>query len=280
MEQPVNERYKNGSKGSCADINGDADPDIDDTKRKADGPITAAVVLAAGKGERFGRRKQFELIDGMTLVDRVVATAQHVCDHVILVLPADYQPEPDGAEFDWGNGSLHRVVRGGGSHGASAWNGLSEVPDEVDIVLLASASHPLVGPDLFRRTIQAVVDGADAAAPMALLADAVKQHDGRRVVRSVPKANLAMVQSPCAFDRSMLVKAYQRLMADDAPLPPEELEMIERFGGAIVLVDGEPTNIHVTSPTDLEMARRLADLVPNHTAVEHKRRSSEPADPA
>lgn len=239
-------------------------------------PITAAVVLAAGKGERFGRRKQFELIDGVALVDRVLATAQHVCDHVILVLPADHEPESGATELEWGDGSLHRVVHGGGSHGASAWNGLSVVPDDVDIVLLASTSHPLAGPDLFRRTIQAVADGADAAAPMALLADAIKQHDRGRVIRSVPKTDLAMAQSPCAFNRSLLVTAYERLKADDAPLPPEELEMIEWFGGTVVLVDGEPTNIHVTTPTDLEMASRLADLVPNH--VSDRQRSGQNAD--
>ena len=38
--------------------------------------------------------------------------------------------------------------------------------------------------------------------------------------------------------------------------------MIEHLGGRIELVEGEPTNLHVTTPTELEMARRLVDLVP------------------
>ncbi|MDH3293520.1 MAG: 2-C-methyl-D-erythritol 4-phosphate cytidylyltransferase [Acidimicrobiia bacterium] len=230
-------------------------------------PLTAAVVLAAGRGRRFGRPKQFERIGGVTLVDRVVTTAQAVCGYVILVLPTDYVAEHDGQDHPWGNASPHAVVRGGGSHGESAWIGLQLVPESVDIVVLASASHPLAGPNLFHRTIQAVAAGAHASAPLGLVADAVKRLDGGRVVGSIPKADVALAQSPCAFDRATLVRAYERFRAEKRPLPPEELEMIEQLGGTIVLVEGEPTNIHVTTPLDLEIARRLLDLVPDAVTV-------------
>ena len=225
-------------------------------------PTTAAVVLAAGSGQRFGRPKQFELIDGVTLVDRVAATAASVCDHVVVVLPTDHQPSVDCATGAWVN-----AVRGGGSHGESAWIGLNSVPDSVDIVVLASASHPLAGPDLFRRTIAAVAAGADGAAPMAPLADAVKRHAEGRIVESVPKIDLALAQSPCAFNRKLLIRAYDELRSSGEPAPPEELEMIERLGGSMVFVEGEPTNIHVTTPLELEMARRLVDLVPTNVTV-------------
>jgi 2-C-methyl-D-erythritol 4-phosphate cytidylyltransferase len=231
------------------------------------GPATAAVVLAAGRGERYGQPKQFELIDGATLVDRAVATAQAVCDVVILVLPIDDETTPPSDRPFWGNGPVHSVVRGGRSRSESARVGLRQVPPSVETVVLASASHPLAGPGLFRRTIAAVAAGADAAAPMALPADAVKRRSGNRIVRSVPKTDLVTVQSPCAFSRSLLDRAYRELGAGGKPLPPEELEMIEQLGGTMVLVEGEPTNIHVTTPAELEMARRLCELVPDAVTV-------------
>lgn len=224
--------------------------------------MTGAVVLAAGRGQRFGRPKQFETIAGYSLVDRVVATAAATCDHVVLVLPTDYEPASGTSIEDLELDAVHSIVRGGGSHGESAWIGLCAVPDEVDVVVLAAASHPLAGPNLFRRTIDAVANGADAAAPTGLIADAVKRHRDGWLVGSLSKSDLVLAQSPCAFDRGGLMEAYSKLRAVDAQLPPEELEMIEQMGGTIALVEGEPTNIHVTTPLELDMARRLVDLVP------------------
>lgn len=229
---------------------------------------TAAVVLAAGQGRRFGRPKQFETVGGQTLVGRVVATAASVCDLVILVLPTDHSlvdvgPVIDDERAAVDGHSLHAVVLGGRSHGESARLGLECVPDHIEVVVMASASHPLAGPDLYRRTVKAVANGADAAAPMGAISDAVKEHDDRTVVRSVDKSRLVTAQAPCAFRRSSIVAAYGAFGGDGQPsLPPEELEMIEKLGGRIELVEGEPTNIHVTTPTDLEMARRLVDIAP------------------
>lgn len=226
---------------------------------------SAAVVLAAGRGRRFGRLKQFETIDGRSLVERVVATASSVCDVIVLVLPSDHPldgADPTGPT--WSGTPVDVVVHGGQSHGESARIGLDRVPEHIDVVVLASASHPLAGPDLYRRTIKAVAGGAAAAAPMGAICDAVKQHDGAAtVVGSIDKSRLVTAQAPCAFDRAAIDAAYRAFGGPgQPPLPPEELEMIEHLGGRIELVEGEPTNLHVTTPTELEMARRLADLAP------------------
>ncbi len=224
-------------------------------------PSTAAVILAAGRGRRFGRFKQFEEIDGETLVDRVVATASAVCDLVIVVLPVDHEIDDDGA-LRWDGRPVHAVVHGGETHGQSARIGLALVPDHVEVVVLASASHPLASADLYRRTVEAVAAGATAAAPAGPICDAIKEHDHGTVIGSVDKTSLVTAQAPCAFARRALVDAYSAFGGpDQPPLPPEELEMIERQGGRVVLVEGDPVNIHVTTATELEMARHLADLV-------------------
>lgn len=226
---------------------------------------SAAVVLAAGQARRFGRLKQFETIDGQSLVERVVATASSVCDLVILVLPTDHPIDlaASAERGTWAGYPVHAVTRGGRSHGESARIGLEEVPSHIDVVVMAAASHPLAGPDLFRRTIKAVANGADAAAPAGAICDAVKEHANGAVVRSIDKSRLVTAQAPCAFNRTAILDAYKAFGGSgQPPLPPEELEMIEHLGGRIELVEGEPTNLHVATPTDLEMARRLADLVP------------------
>ena len=224
-------------------------------------PNSAAIVLAAGSGQRFGAKKQFELIGNVTLLDRVVATARSTCDAVVVVVPADYKLELDVLPSTWADGAVHAVVRGGASHGESAKIGLAALPTESEIVVLTAASHPLAGPELYRQTVAKVAEGFDAAAPLAPIADAIKQRQGDVVIGSVNKTNLVTVQSPGAFNRLKLEQAYQMMEQADADHPPEELEMIERVGGSIALIEGEATNLHVTRPIELEMARRFADLV-------------------
>lgn len=218
-------------------------------------PTVAAIVFAAGRGERFGGRKQFADLNGERLVDRVVRRASAVADPVVLVLP-------DGVT--WDGPPVATVASGGASHGASVANGLAalhRLDRPIDIVVLASPSHPLAGPGLFASVVQAVFDGADAAAPAARLPDALKRREGDLVVGSVDKSDLVSVQAPGAFRYATL----QRALAEGGEAP-EELELIERIGGVVRLVEGEITNLHITTPEDLAMARLVDQLVDERPA--------------
>lgn len=211
--------------------------------------IVTAIVFAAGSGERFGSFKQFEPLGDERVIDRVVRTATETCDRVVLVLPEGHPWE--GAEVD-------DVTVGGSTHAESVRNGMLLVSSDTDIVVLASASHPLGTADLYRRTIDAVRNGADAAVPRAYIADAVKRRSGDRILETVNKADLATAQAPS-------VMAYQPLreaMANCQEVP-EELQLIEEAGGTVVFVDGEDTNLHITTPLELQMANLLLPLVPH-----------------
>ncbi len=216
--------------------------------------LAAAIVVAAGSGERFGGLKQFLLIDGERLVDRVVRTASQHCGQVIVVLP-------EGTE--WDGPEVAAVATGGARHADSVRRGVEAMMQLAatsgstpDVVVLASSSHPLASAGLYGRVIGAIAEGADAAAPMGLLADAVKERDGERVLRTVAKAQLVTAQAPCAFSVDVL-----RTVLASGDSAPEELELVERSGGVVVLVEGEATNIHITTELELAMARRLVGLV-------------------
>ncbi len=209
--------------------------------------ITTAIVFAAGSGARFGRPKQFEPLGGERVIDRVVRTSNQTCDRVVLVLP-------DGHE--WTGEQVDTVVVGGATHGASVRNGMAAVLPDTDVVVLASASHPLGSSLVYRRVIDAIANGADASAPIGHLPDAIKRRDGRRVIETVFKGDLATAQAPSAFAYQPLFDALAT--GHDAP---EELQLIEEAGGAVVLVDGEDTNLHITTPLELQMAEAMLPLV-------------------
>ncbi|MGI9600551.1 MAG: IspD/TarI family cytidylyltransferase [Acidimicrobiales bacterium] len=201
------------------------------------------IVLAAGSGDRFGGQKQFERLGDRRLVDWPIHTAAEVSAGVVVVVPPGH---------GWSGPTVSASVDGGATHGDSVRAGLTRVDPAAEIVLVATAVHPLASVSLYRAVIEAVRRGADAAAPVVASADAIKRVHDNRIAESLDKTELRIVQAPSAFRASMLRQAL-----DELPDAPEELELIERAGGLVATVPGEPGNIHVATVDDLRLAERL-----------------------
>jgi 2-C-methyl-D-erythritol 4-phosphate cytidylyltransferase len=206
---------------------------------------TCAIVVAAGGGTRFGAPKQFARLGRATVVERAVHTAAQACDAVVVVVP------PDHRELDVAG---KPTVLGGATRSDSVRAGLATVPAGTEIVVVHDAARPLASRALFDRVIAAVRAGADAAVPAVAVADTVKQVTGDRVVATLPRDDLVLVQTPQAFQAEVLRRAHASGGAhtDDAAL-------VEAVGGTVVVVPGEPHNFKLTVAADLELAQALLD---------------------
>ncbi|NNN02080.1 MAG: 2-C-methyl-D-erythritol 4-phosphate cytidylyltransferase [Acidimicrobiaceae bacterium] len=207
----------------------------------------AAVVVAAGRGLRFGGAKQFATLDDLTVTAHSVRAARSVAQRVILVVPDDYRGDGEGADV---------LVVGGASRAASVRSGLRECAD-VDIIVVHDAARPLATPALFSAVVQAVSDGADAAVPGLAITDTVKRIERLgevTVVReTISRDELVTVQTPQAFRRDTLLRAHQ--LGDDAT---DDAALVEAIGGRVVIVPGEIHNLKITEPEDLVRASRQA----------------------
>lgn len=211
---------------------------------------TWSLVLAAGAGKRFGTPKQFQPLGTRRLVDWSVKRAKATTDGVTLVLPP---------EVVWDGEPVDAVVAGGNSHAESVLNGLSNIPETVDVLLIVTSSHPLASETLFRRVLTAMTDRVSSVAPAVPLADAVKYCPGTQVLASVDKSRLMSIQAPSAFRLSELRNAFQ--LNKDAP---EEHELIESDDCTTLTVPGEETNLHITTPLELAMANAILPLALEH----------------
>ncbi|HVE93545.1 MAG TPA: 2-C-methyl-D-erythritol 4-phosphate cytidylyltransferase [Acidimicrobiales bacterium] len=206
------------------------------------------VVVAAGSGTRFGAPKQYETLAGTRLVDHAVAAARAACDGVVLVVPA-----ADVSHARQLRNAADVVVAGGAVRSASVRNGLAAVPDGVDIVVVHDAARPMAPVELFDAVVAAVRDGADAAVPGLPIADTVKEVDGSRVVATLDRSRLVLVQTPQAFLLSALSAAHAQ--GGDAT---DDAALVERNGGKVVVVPGSEAAAKVTTPADLERLARSA----------------------
>lgn len=200
------------------------------------------MVVGAGSGRRFGRPKQYEQLGSERVIDRSRRVAERAGDGVVLVVAAS------DAEREGG-------VAGGATRSESVRAGLAAVPHDADIVCVHDAARPLATPELYERVIAAVRAGADAAVPGLPVADTVKIVDDDGVVVSTPaRAGLRAVQTPQAF-RADVLRAAHAVGGEGT----DDAELVERFGGRVLVVAGDPDNRKITHPDDLAWARaRLA----------------------
>ncbi|HZT64958.1 MAG TPA: 2-C-methyl-D-erythritol 4-phosphate cytidylyltransferase [Acidimicrobiales bacterium] len=201
-------------------------------------------MLAAGGGSRFGGPKQFEPLAGRRVVDWSLDAARSVADHVVLVLPAGR------AEGDWPGAD--DVVPGGATRSDSARAGLAVVDADAEVVVIHDAARPLARPELFAAVVSALGRGADGALPGVAVPDTVKEVAGDRVVATLDRAHLVLVQTPQAFRADWLRRAHAAggQATDDAAL-------VEAAGGRVVVVEGDPRNVKITHPDDLVVAEAL-----------------------
>ncbi len=206
----------------------------------------AAVIVAAGQGQRYGGPKQFAVLNHDTVTTHSVRAARSVADHVVLVVPANYQGNGEGADV---------VVVGGSTRAASVRAGLAECGD-ADVIVVHDAARPMATPSLFVVVVEAVLAGADGAIPGLAISDTVKRvrRDGADTVVAGTEARdeLVTVQTPQAFSRDVLVRAHAA--GDDAT---DDAALVEALGGRVVVVAGEVDNVKITVPGDLAKASSI-----------------------
>ncbi len=203
------------------------------------------MIVAGGRGDRFGALKQFSSVAGARLVDHAVAAAAAVCNEVVVVLPSG---------VDWDGSAVQAVVEGGGTRSASVRAGLAAVAADTDIVVVHDAARPLASPELFELVIDAVRAGADGAVPALGVAVTLKRVAGHRIVDTVAREGLVAVQTPQAFRAATLRTAHAG--GDDAT---DDAALVEAAGGTVVIVEGDPRNLKVTTVADLALAETLLE---------------------
>jgi 2-C-methyl-D-erythritol 4-phosphate cytidylyltransferase/2-C-methyl-D-erythritol 2,4-cyclodiphosphate synthase len=195
------------------------------------------IVVAAGRGSRYGGPKHGIALDGIALWERALR-ALHAGGIPDVVVVGDV---PGG-------------VPGGERRRDSVLAGLEALPDDAEGVLVHDAARPLASPELVARVRERLAAGdADGVVPVVPLRDTIKRVAGERVVETVERSDLAAAQTPQGFRVAALRAAH----AADPSDVSDDAVLVERNGGPVVAVPGEVGNLKITFAGDLELARAL-----------------------
>lgn len=208
---------------------------------------------AGGAGESHRVWKQFLLLAGEPLLLRSLRPflGHPAVEWVVVVLPAAEALAPPGYL-----GPEVTVVAGGATRGASVRAGLDAVPAAADVVLIHDAARPLVTAAVIDRVLEGATRdaGAIAAVPVADTLKRVSAED--EITETVDRTRLWRAQTPQGFPRARIVDAYRRAAAEGWT-GTDDAAVVERYGGRVRVVEGDPRNLKITHPEDLALAELI-----------------------
>jgi 2-C-methyl-D-erythritol 4-phosphate cytidylyltransferase len=221
---------------------------------------TAALVLAAGRGERLGHALPKGLVPlaGRPLLLHALAALEAV-DEVDLLLPV--VPADAFERFERvlaaapGLYQLAPAVEGGRERQDSVRAGLAALPADAVLVAVHDAARPCVRPEAVRRVIEAA--RASGAAILATpVRDTIKRVVAGRVFETPPRAECWAAQTPQVFRIEILREALAKAETDGL-LGTDDAQLVEALGVPVCVVPGDPDNLKITVAEDLAVAERL-----------------------
>ena len=208
--------------------------------------MIAAIIAAAGSGERFGASIPKALIQlgDRTLLEHSISALSSVADQIVVSAPAGYEDQIRALV-----GNDITVVTGGATRSESVRLALAII-EKADFVLVHDAARALASRELAAGIVAALKAGDVAVIPALPEVDTVKVIDANGYVTSTPdRTTLRRVQTPQGFTFSVLKKAHEE--SGDAT---DDAALVAASGHKVRVIEGEERALKITTPHDLATA--------------------------
>ncbi|MCL1797704.1 MAG: 2-C-methyl-D-erythritol 4-phosphate cytidylyltransferase [Eggerthellaceae bacterium] len=235
-------------------------------------PKTAAIILAGGTGERFGKEggKQLVEIAGKPILTWSAEAFDAVGDIglMVVVCPQERHEEYLRHAIDPFPFVTPIVMAPAGSvRQESAFSGLEYVSEDFEYVVLHDGARPLVSPELILHTINKLkgnidCDGAVVAHPAI---DTLKVVENGVIMGTPDRRVFWNAQTPQAFRAGIYRRAHASALSDGF-VGTDDSSLIERMGGRVLVVEGKRDNIKLTVPEDYALLAAAVRMLYLRTA--------------
>ena len=223
----------------------------------------AAIVAAAGKGERLKSKvhKPFVALGK----DPILLHALRVLDNSNLVgeiIVVAHQADLPKARLLLKKAKLKKfkeLVAGGKRRMDSVKNGLSAVSEDVDYVIIHDGCRPFIDNKMISSALGAAEIFGAAITGMPVKPTIKEVEKGNFVAATLKRETLVDVQTPQAFRKDVLLRAYDKALSEGAETAEatDDSALVERMGIKVKVVDGSYRNIKITTQEDLRYAKML-----------------------
>lgn len=220
------------------------------------------IIVAGGSGSRAGGEelKQFRWIAGKPMLLHSLQLVQQREDvgMVVVVLPFEHVGDPPPWVFQCDTERLLLSV-GGRERGESVRNGLEDLSDESEIVVIHDAARPFATMQMFDSVVNEARNGNGAAPGLAVVDTLKNVGDDGAVLGTVDRSGLVRIQTPQAFPRAMIERAHAEAKRGKVHAT-DDAALCERIGLRVIVVPGSERAMKVTTDADFARAEALSIL--------------------
>jgi 2-C-methyl-D-erythritol 4-phosphate cytidylyltransferase len=231
----------------------------------------SVIVVAAGKGERFGDResKIFAKLDGQPLFLRALqlfVNREDVCQTILVVSPDDIGQMKDKFGPNLGFMGV-KLAEGGAQRHQSVANGLAEVAAAAEFVAVHDSARVCVAAEWIDRVFQAAAKSGAAVPVMPVTATLKRVGSDDLITETVSREGLHLAQTPQVFRKDIITEAYAALM-EKGPAAfggiaiTDDAQLVAAAGHPVTAVRGDPRNIKITTKEDLRLATVVLKALP------------------
>lgn len=217
-------------------------------------PFASCVIVAAGRGQRFGNASKIIadvggrpvlawVLDAMeravTVRDVVVVYGPHTEPAIRALVESGRWPK------------VTALVPGGAQRQDSMRNGLLATADDLDVVLVHDAARPMIAPPIVDICAERARD-VGAAIVATPVTDTIKDVDGSRIRTTIDRRRLWAAQTPQGFRRALLLDLCDRAISHGIEVT-DEAALAEALNVPVEIVSGDRLNLKITVPEDVQM---------------------------
>ncbi|MEO0091998.1 MAG: 2-C-methyl-D-erythritol 4-phosphate cytidylyltransferase [candidate division WOR-3 bacterium] len=215
-----------------------------------------AIILAAGKGKRFGREKQFATVRRKPILYYAIRVFQQSSDidKIIVVVLKKHLNAVKALVKKYNFNKVTELVIGGKKRQDSVYNALKVLPDKGYVAI-----HDAVRIGLSKELITLGLRACrkyKACIPVIPIQDTVKIVRKRFVQRTLDRSQLFLAQTPQFFEIGLLKRAYKKAYQEKY-YATDDAQLLERIKFRVYTIRGLKQNLKITDPLDLRIVKCL-----------------------
>lgn len=224
-------------------------------------PVAAAVILAGGSGSRMNSDlpKQYMNLCGRPVISYTIEAFQkaEIISSIVVVAHPDFHDTIEEIRKSEAFGKLKHVTEGGDTRQSSSYKGIQALSaDPPDMVFIHDAARPFIGQPIIQSLYDvAAQDGAAVCAVPSTDTIYITNIDG--CVNEIPERSMLYnAQTPQVFNYDLILQAHRDAIENEVFSCTDDVSLVLRLGKNARIVTGGYENIKLTTPADLEYARR------------------------
>lgn len=214
------------------------------------------IILVAGNSTRFGqnRNKNFELVNGKTILSYSINAFSNntYIDNIIVVIKEDDRNTVKKIINEQEISKKIDIVLGGSSRQESVYNAIKTTSS--DIVIIHDGARPAIKQEYINKAIEEMNNFKGVTIGVKSK-DTIKiTDDNGIVINSTKRSNTWVIQTPQCFDRKILVELHEKHKKTEVT---DDCMLLEKGGYAVKILEGEYTNIKVTTYSDMNIIKEF-----------------------